>query len=283
MLFRSSTLLPYKKINKAVANVIALDSILVLPGTYQESLVLEKPINLVSTSGPDSTRISQEPLSTELVKISDPDFNTGLNLPKYLVKGFTLVRNPQQQAQSTAFKVERGASAVLRNIVIDSFSFAISSYYGYYEVFNTIFNNNEYVIANDVASANRPNIITNATIVNTRSNITWSNTVVINKFYNTVILNKPTINFSSSPFSGPKVYFYNSVIDSRLQSYVPETGSIYSYLTNTDSAGFVNLDSKNFRLTNMSQLIGKGGVSIDRKSTRLNSSHEWISRMPSSA
>ena len=25
------------------------------------------------------------------------------------------------------------------------------------------------------------------------------------------------------------------------------------------------------------------GVGIDRKSTRLNSSHEWISRMPSSA
>ena len=27
----------------------------------------------------------------------------------------------------------------------------------------------------------------------------------------------------------------------------------------------------------------KGGVVEDRKSTRLNSSHEWISRMPSSA
>ena len=26
-----------------------------------------------------------------------------------------------------------------------------------------------------------------------------------------------------------------------------------------------------------------GGLRIDRKSTRLNSSHEWISRMPSSA
>ena len=26
-----------------------------------------------------------------------------------------------------------------------------------------------------------------------------------------------------------------------------------------------------------------GGLTIDRKSTRLNSSHEWISRMPSSA
>ena len=26
-----------------------------------------------------------------------------------------------------------------------------------------------------------------------------------------------------------------------------------------------------------------GGAGVDRKSTRLNSSHEWISRMPSSA
>ena len=36
-------------------------------------------------------------------------------------------------------------------------------------------------------------------------------------------------------------------------------------------------------------MAGKGGLSmesidsLDRKSTRLNSSHEWISRMPSSA
>ena len=29
--------------------------------------------------------------------------------------------------------------------------------------------------------------------------------------------------------------------------------------------------------------VGFGNVIIDRKSTRLNSSHEWISRMPSSA
>ena len=27
----------------------------------------------------------------------------------------------------------------------------------------------------------------------------------------------------------------------------------------------------------------KDGIEVDRKSTRLNSSHEWISRMPSSA
>ena len=31
------------------------------------------------------------------------------------------------------------------------------------------------------------------------------------------------------------------------------------------------------------ELVGTAAVPIDRKSTRLNSSHEWISRMPSSA
>ena len=33
----------------------------------------------------------------------------------------------------------------------------------------------------------------------------------------------------------------------------------------------------------LNQLMGFGSTLIDRKSTRLNSSHEWISRMPSSA
>ena len=30
-------------------------------------------------------------------------------------------------------------------------------------------------------------------------------------------------------------------------------------------------------------LVNQGAIALDRKSTRLNSSHEWISRMPSSA
>ena len=30
-------------------------------------------------------------------------------------------------------------------------------------------------------------------------------------------------------------------------------------------------------------VLALAGVDLDRKSTRLNSSHEWISRMPSSA
>ena len=33
----------------------------------------------------------------------------------------------------------------------------------------------------------------------------------------------------------------------------------------------------------VSAAAGSGKTSVDRKSTRLNSSHEWISRMPSSA
>ena len=33
----------------------------------------------------------------------------------------------------------------------------------------------------------------------------------------------------------------------------------------------------------VSQALSRGERAVDRKSTRLNSSHEWISRMPSSA
>ena len=33
----------------------------------------------------------------------------------------------------------------------------------------------------------------------------------------------------------------------------------------------------------IAQMLNRGKLVLDRKSTRLNSSHEWISRMPSSA
>jgi len=261
-----STALPYRKITKAVANTITSDSVLVRPGTYQETVLIQRPIFLVSTKGPDSTRIFQEPLATTLVTISDPVFNTFFNALRTHVVGFQFVRNPAQNAQSTAIRVERSFSAILRNLFIDSFTFAVSTYYGYYDMYNSVLNNNTHTFGNDVADANRVNNIINSNFINTQSSLTLSNTVVINKFYNSVILNSPNTPFSSTPFSGPKVYFYNSIIDSRLQSYVPETGSTYSYLTNTDSAGFTNTAAKNFRLLNNSQLIGRGGLDFSNTS-----------------
>ena len=45
--------------------------------------------------------------------------------------------------------------------------------------------------------------------------------------------------------------------------------------------------TENIKVLQLSDLhkkqFGKGNKRLDRKSTRLNSSHEWISRMPSSA
>ena len=38
-----------------------------------------------------------------------------------------------------------------------------------------------------------------------------------------------------------------------------------------------------YRLLDFADLTVDGSLATDRKSTRLNSSHEWISRMPSSA
>jgi gliding motility-associated-like protein len=261
-----STSLPYRRITKAVANTITSDSVLVRPGTYQETVLIQRPIFLVSTKGPDSTRIYQEPLATTLVTLSDPVFNNFVSNLRTHVVGFRFVRNPAQSDQSTAIRVERSFYATLRNLFIDSFTFAVSTYYGYYDMYNTVVNNNTHIFGNDVADASRVNNVINSNFINTRSNLTLSNTIVVNKFYNSVILNSPTVPFASTPFSGPKVHFYNSIIDSRLQSYVPETGSTYSYLTNADSAGFTSLSSKNFTLLNNSQLIARGGLDFSNTS-----------------
>jgi len=261
-----STALPYRRIMRAVANTITSDSVLVRPGTYQETVLIQRPIFLVSTKGPDSTRIFQESLASTVLTISDPNFNCAPSTLRTHVVGFSLVRNRAQNGQTTGLRVERCFSATLRNLFFDNFDLALSSYYGYYDIYNsTFYKTTNVVFINDVADANRINNIINCNIINSYT-LTQSNTVVVNRFYNTVILNEPGFwhspgySFNSTPFVGPKVYLYNSVIDSRLQSYVPETGSTYSYLSNTDSAGFAAFSNKDFRLLNTSQLIARGGL-----------------------
>ena len=56
-----------------------------------------------------------------------------------------------------------------------------------------------------------------------------------------------------------------------------DTASNWTTVNPVLAAGELGVD-----LTNGVYKIGNG-TSTDRKSTRLNSSHEWISRMPSSA
>ena len=43
------------------------------------------------------------------------------------------------------------------------------------------------------------------------------------------------------------------------------------------------IDNFLYKQTSLAAMARKDNFKLDRKSTRLNSSHEWISRMPSSA
>ena len=65
-------------------------------------------------------------------------------------------------------------------------------------------------------------------------------------------------------YKGPYSNFYNSVP----WRYIETFDEIYQFAADMGGAGFV--------------FTGENDAE-DRKSTRLNSSHEWISRMPSSA
>ena len=54
-------------------------------------------------------------------------------------------------------------------------------------------------------------------------------------------------------------------------------------ITGADYARDFALPDFNGQVRSIADFRGKAVVVLDRKSTRLNSSHEWISRMPSSA
>ena len=72
----------------------------------------------------------------------------------------------------------------------------------------------------------------------------------------------------------------------RGKNIVLATGSFAKSLPglNIDGAKIITSDhAMNLNYIPKSVIVLGGGVIGDRKSTRLNSSHEWISRMPSSA
>ena len=62
-----------------------------------------------------------------------------------------------------------------------------------------------------------------------------------------------------------------------------QNGISVGMMKKTMEANEQSMEAITDMLNNMPSPDGKGTVLKDRKSTRLNSSHEWISRMPSSA
>jgi len=247
---------PFKTIQAAINSTLGGDSVFVNNGTYLESININTAILVKSINGASYTSIIEEHLQNYAININNISFSD-----PYIsvsIKGFTIISNGVNNG-GNGIRITQKSFANIESCIVKGFPQAISTYYGYYNIKNSIFYSNNTFLYNDAGDANKIPIVQNSTVVNTTSSITSSSQSAVNKFYNTIITNDASSPLQSqTPFAGPKVYLYNVILDTLLRLYTPQIGSTVLNVNNAQALQFYNLSQQDFRLANSSPAIGFG-------------------------
>lgn len=249
---------PYKTIQKAIDASLAGDTVLVKAGTYKEQLSITKGITLESTDGAAKTIISQEALLDRNINIDNEFASPYLQVN---IKGFKFLNAKLNRGYGIV--VEKKSFAKIESCYFEGFNIALKTYYGYYNVRNSIFYDNDVVAGNDVGDNDVFPIFQNCTIVNS-TQILSSSTSVIHRIYNSIFVNDKSKNYNSTPFgSGTRVPMYNVIVDTLLKDYNPADGSKLFIVNRAEDMRFTSLTSKDFSLSNSSPAIGLGNTTLN--------------------
>lgn len=249
---------PYLKIQKAIDQSSTGDTVYVRPGTYNESILINKSILVKSTKGPDSTKLIQESGIGYSIKVFNPAFSdpyTNTRIDGFYMTGSGNANN------SIGLRVEQKAYATLDNVFMDGYDVNLSTYYGHYNVNNSIFYGSRIFAIGDAGDSDKFNIVRNSTIVNTSWSVYEASTSSTHRYYNLIITNEKSKPFQSpNPFNGPRPFLYNVILDKTFANYNPQDGSTRFIVDNAESMRFKNLASKDFGLENTSPAIGYGNT-----------------------
>lgn len=247
---------PYLKIQKAIDQSSTGDTVYVRPGTYNESILINKSILVKSTEGPDKTKLIQESGIGYSIKVFNPAFSDPYTTTR--IDGFYMNGNGNSN-NSTGLRVEQKAYATLDNVFMDGYDVNLSTYYGHYNVNNSIFYGSRIFALGDAGDSDKFNIVRNSTIVNTSWSVYEASTSSTHRYYNLIITNEKSKPFQSpNPFNGPRPFLYNVILDKTFASYNPQDGSTRLIVDNAESMRFKNLAFKDFSLENTSPAIGYG-------------------------
>jgi fibronectin type 3 domain-containing protein len=247
---------PYLKIQKAIDQSSTGDTVYVRPGTYNESILINKSILVKSTEGPDKTKLIQESGIGYSIKVFNPAFSDPYTTTR--IDGFYMNGNGNSN-NSTGLRVEQKAYATLDNVFMDGYDVNLSTYYGHYNVNNSIFYGSRIFALGDAGDSDKFNIVRNSTIVNTSWSVYEASTSSTHRYYNLIITNEKSKPFQSpNPFNGPRPFLYNVILDKTFANYNPQDGSTRLIVDNAESMRFKNLASKDFSLENTSPAIGYG-------------------------
>jgi len=247
---------PYLKIQKAIDQSSTGDTVYVRPGTYNESILINKSILVKSTEGPDKTKLIQESGIGYSIKVFNPAFSDPYTTTR--IDGLYMNGNGNSN-NSTGLRVEQKAYATLDNVFMDGYDVNLSTYYGHYNVNNSIFYGSRIFAIGDAGDSDKFNIVRNSTIVNTSWSVYEASTSSTHRYYNLIITNEKSKPFQSpNPFNGPRPFLYNVILDKTFANYNPQDGSTRLIVDNAESMRFKNLASKDFSLENTSPAIGYG-------------------------
>ena len=247
--------LPYKKIQIAIDRSIDNDTVLVQAGTYNESILINKAIVLKSVGGFSKTKIIKESSLGYAIKAIGT-FNNPYRTIR--IQGFNIKSNGIKNG--IGIRTEQRAYTEIDSVFVENFETALSTYYGYYLVRNSIFNKNRIYSWNDAGDADKTPISQYVTVLNTSNAINLAGENIVNKFYNSIFVNDSNYKIESnveSLFQGPRVFLYDVIID---KPYTPMAGSRTLLVNNAQEVFFTDLDNNDFSLKSYSPAIGFGSL-----------------------
>jgi surface protein len=249
---------PYRSIQVAIDNMepsSETNTILVFPGIYVGAIDVRRSVNIESIEGPSTTTLVR-PLDIYTHITVNGGFNFS-NEASFTLTGFKLIGSEDDSRNGTAIRTEQAAFTQIKNSFVKNYNVALSTYYGYYRVENSIFTNNGEFANNDVGNTDKRSKIIHSTIHNSNV-ITWTSPSIINEFYNTIIVNDADKQYTDPSFNGARVLLKNVVMDRTYSN--PLTGSVVTEVPDVRYVGFVDPENGDFRLQDFSAAIGAGAA-----------------------
>lgn len=241
---------PFATIQAAINYAITGDQILVKPGTYTETLSLNKAITIRSTNGYQQTILKALNQQTILTIFNSDAWNPILTS----IKGFKFTTNTPDLPQ-TAMSLQMGAFSSIEKCWFE-IGGGIATYYGYYDAINCVFNNTGQVSFHDAGYSTDDKLsrFFNCTIINANA-INNAAPSQFPKIYNSIIVRN---NSNTAPyFNGTVPLLSKVLIDSNPNT---QPGSGFTTISSIDDIYFNNVANNDYTLKNYSPAIGYGGA-----------------------
>ena len=245
---------PFATIQAAINYAITGDQILVKPGTYTEALSLNKAITIKSTNGYQQTTLKVSGVVGSIITVFG-DINSIIPL-NATISGFKFISELNPNGV-TGIRLENAVFANVEKCWFENLENSFSTFYGYYDVKNSIFKNNKYIGNHQTGYSNVDKLsrIIHCNIINANK-ITLAASQYYHKIYNTIITREIQTQESYFP-TGVFPLLDKVLIDANTNT---QPGSVFTTISSINDLYFNDITTGDYSLNNSSPAIGYGGT-----------------------